>query len=393
MKKLTSPFKRYFIKPLSLAIAIISISFACTSTKEKKEAQAPNDITGNFYLPPLASPGQGAYLKGELIYPLDDKPTPECHASTLVETPSGIVAAFFAGTYEKHPDVGIRVSRLVDGKWTRPVEVVNGVENDTLRYPCWNPVLFQPKEGPLMLFYKVGPDPRTWWGMLITSEDDGKTWSEPVKLGEDEKIGHLLGPVKNKPIQLPDGKIINPTSTEVEKEDGDDLWMVHFEISEDNGKTWRVVGPINDGIEFDAIQPSVLTYPDGRLQILCRTRQDVVSQSWSEDQGETWSPMTATSLPNPNSGTDAVTLKDGRKLLIYNHTTKKGEEPKNRNMLNLAISNDGINWEPVMTLENVPAENGYSYPAIIQAEDGLVHATYTYVRESVKYIVIDPAKL
>tara|TARA_Y100001972_G_C7641603_1_gene322392 strand:- start:364 stop:1545 length:1182 start_codon:yes stop_codon:yes gene_type:complete len=393
MKKLTSPKIRNFAQTLILIVVITLVGFACSSSKGEKETKEANDITGNFYLPPLASPGEGAYLKGELIYPLDDKPTPECHASTLVETPSGIVAAFFAGTYEKHPDVGIRVSRLVDGKWTRPVEVVNGVENDTLRYPCWNPVLFQPKEGPLMLFYKVGPDPRTWWGMLITSEDDGKTWSEPVKLGEDEKIGHLLGPVKNKPIQLPDGKIINPTSTEVEKEDGDDLWMVHFEISEDNGKTWRVVGPINDGIEFDAIQPSVLTYPDGRLQILCRTRQDVVSQSWSEDQGETWSPMTATSLPNPNSGTDAVTLKDGRQLLIYNHTTKKGEEPKNRNMLNLAISNDGINWEPVMTLENVPAENGYSYPAIIQAEDGLVHATYTYVRESVKYIVIDPAKL
>ena len=393
MKKLTSPRIRNFIQTLSLIVFVSLIVFACSSSKSEKGAQEANDITGNFFVPPLASPGEGAYLKGELIYPLDDKPTPECHASTLVETPSGIVAAFFAGTYEKHPDVGIRVSRLVDGKWTRPIEVVNGVENDTLRYPCWNPVLFQPKEGPLMLFYKVGPDPRTWWGMLITSEDDGKTWSEPVKLGEDEKIGHLLGPVKNKPVQLPNGKIINPTSTEVEKEDGDDLWMVHFEISEDNGKTWRVVGPINDGIEFDAIQPSVLTYPDGKLQILCRTRQDVVSQSWSEDQGETWSPMTATSLPNPNSGTDAVTLKDGRQLLIYNHTTKKGEEPKNRNMLNLAISNDGINWEPVMTLENVPAENGYSYPAIIQAEDGLVHATYTYVRESVKYVVIDPEKL
>lgn len=381
----------YFLTALTFTV------FSCKDKAEKttltEAHKSSNDITGNFTLPPLSQPGQDAYLSGELIYPLDNKPTPQCHASTIVETPSGLVNAFFAGTHEKNPDVGIRVSRLVDGKWTWPEEVVNGVQNDTLRYPLWNPVLFQPKEGPLMLFYKEGPDPRTWWGMLITSSDDGKTWSQPQKMGTDEKIGHLLGPVKNKPIQLEDGTIISPSSTEIKLEDGDVDWMVHFEISKDNGKTWEVVGPINDGKEFDAIQPSILTYPDGKMQVLCRTRQNVISQSWSEDQGQTWSKMTATELPNPNSGTDAVTLADKRQLLIYNHTTKEGEEPKGRNMLNLAISDDGINWKPVMTLENKPAKAGYSYPAIIQTLDGLVHITYTYLRQSVKHVVVDPKKL
>ena len=381
----------YFLTALTFMI------FSCKNKTEKtattEELKSGNDITGNFTLPPLSQPGQGAYLSGELIYPLDNKPTPECHASTIVETATGLVSAFFAGTHEKNPDVGIRVSRMVDGKWTWPEEVANGVQNDTLRYPLWNPVLFQPKEGPLLLFYKEGPDPRTWWGMLMTSSDGGITWSKPEKMGTDEKIGHLLGPVKNKPIQLEDGTIISPSSTEIKLEDGDVDWMVHFEISKDNGKTWEVVGPINDGKEFDAIQPSILTYPNGKMQVLCRTRQNVISQSWSEDQGQTWSKMTATELPNPNSGTDAVTLKDNRQLLIYNHTTKEGEEPKGRNMINLAISDDGINWKPVMTLENVPAESGYSYPAIIQTSDGLVHITYTYVRQSVKHVVIDPKQL
>ncbi len=359
---------------------------------ESKVIRTSNDVTGNFYVPPLATPGEGAYLKGELIYPLDNKPTPQCHASTIVETPAGMVAAFFAGTREKDPDVGIRVSRLENGKWTWPEEVANGVQNKDLRYPCWNPVLFQPEDGPLMLFYKVGPDPRTWWGMLMTSADHGKTWSKPVTLGEDKTIGHLLGPVKNKPVQLADGSLLCPSSTEHKDENGDIRWMVHFEITKDMGKTWEVVGPINDGQAFDAIQPSVLFHEGNRLQVLCRTRQDVVSQSWSDDGGRTWSEMTATALPNPDSGTDAVTLQDGRQLLIYNHTTKKGEEPKGRNMLNLAISDDGIEWKPVMTLENKPADAGYSYPAIIQSSDGLVHITYTYVRESVKYVVVDPAK-
>lgn len=369
---------------------------ACASVANGQSANKPekesNDITGNYYLPPLEKVGEGALIHSELIYPLDNKPTPQVHASTVVETPTGLVAAFFAGTHEKNPDVGIRVSRLEDGKWTWPEEVADGIQNDTLRYPCWNPVLFLPKQGPLMLFYKVGPSPTTWWGMLMVSEDDGKSWSIPRKLGENPTIGHLLGPVKNKPVQLDDGTIICPSSIEI-SEDNDVRWMVHFEISKDMGESWDVIGPINDGIAFDAIQPSILKHQDGRLQALCRTRQDVVAESWSEDKGNTWSEVRATSLPNPNSGTDAVTLKDGRHLLIYNHSTKEGEEPKGRNLLNLGVSKDGKNWQPVMTLENEPIRAGYAYPAIIQSSDGLVHITYTYNRESVKYAVIDPEKL
>lgn len=362
------------------------------SVIEQVGNQEANDVTGNFYLPPKAIPGEGGYIHGELIYPLDNRPTPQVHASTIVETPSGMVAAFFAGTREKHPDVGIRVSRLEGDTWTRPEEVANGVESDTLRYPCWNPVLFQPKEGPLLLFYKVGPSPMDWWGMVMSSTDDGKTWSTPQKIGEDPKVGHLLGPIKNKPIQLADGTIINPSS--IELVDGEEVkWMTHFEVSKDNGSTWQVIGPINDGITFDAIQASILQHKDGRLQILCRTRQNVISTSWSSDQGKSWSEMEATSLPNPSSGTDAVTLADGRHLLVYNHSTREGEEPKARNILNLAISTDGIDWQPVMTLENEPNRSGYSYPAIIQSKDGLVHLTYTYDRESVKYVVIDPSSL
>lgn len=354
----------------------------------------PNGVAGHFNLPDKADTTDAAYVSGELLYPLDNKPTPECHASTIVETNSGLVAAFFAGTHENHPDVGIWVSRMEDGKWTWPEEVVDGVQNDTLRYPCWNPVLFQPEGGDLMLFYKVGPSPQTWWGMVITSKDNGNTWSEPRKLGEDPKVGHLLGPVKNKPIQLADGTIINPTSIEYPKNDGEDQdWRVYFEISKDLGNTWEVVGPINDGEEFDAIQPSILTYPDGKMQVICRTRQGVLAESWSEDGGYTWSKMTATTLPNPNSGTDAVTLADGRQLLVYNHSTRQGKEPKDRNILNVALSEDGKDWNPVMTLENEPIEDGYAYPAVIQSSDGLVHITYTYNRRSVKHIVLDPKQL
>ena len=341
-------------------------------------------------IPDLVDLDNASYISSGLIYPLDNKPTAECHASTLVETPDGLVAAWFGGTYERHPDVGIWMAHYEKGQWTKPVEVVNGFQDDSLRYPTWNPVLFYPRGGPLMLFYKVGPNPRDWWGMLMTSDDGGKSWSYPYKLGKDEKVGHLIGPVKNKPIQLEDGTILCPSSSERQVA-GETVWKVHFERTNDLGKTWEVVGPINDGVAFDAIQPSLLSYPDGKMQILCRTRQQVVGQSWSEDGGQTWTELGALSLPNPNAGTDALTLEDGRQLIVYNHTTRKGAFPKGRNMLNVALSKDGISWEPVLTLERQEGE--YSYPAVIQTSDGKVHISYTYRRRSIKHVVLDPGKM
>lgn len=346
-----------------------------------------------YKIPELATKGKQGVVSSELVYGMEQKPTAQCHASTILETKDGLMAAFFAGTREKHQDVGIRVAHLKNGEWSWPVEVVNGFVSDSLKFPAWNPVLFQPKGGPIYLFYKVGPDVDNWWGVYVTSSDEGKTWTKPVTMGKNKVVGDLLGPVKNKAVQLADGTIISPTSVERRGTPNGRDWRIYFEISKDNGKTWRVIPPINDGVEYDAIQPSVLIHKNGDLQILARTIQDVLVTSWSKDKGETWSKLEKTGLPNPNSGTDAVTLKDGRHLLVYNHSTKEGAEPKNRNILNLAISEDGKNWKVVTTLENEPIWAGYSYPAIIQTSDGLVHVTYTYARQNIKHVTIDPSKL
>lgn len=340
-------------------------------------------------IPSVLQPADDAFVSADFIYELEGRPTPQCHASTIVQTPTGLVAAWFGGSHEKNSDVGIWLARHDGRGWSKPTEIVDGSEGETKDYPCWNPVLFQPAEGPLLLFYKVGPSPSTWWGMVVTSSDGGKTWSEPRKLGRDEQLGaenpNLLGPVKNKPIQLKDGAILCPSSSE------HNGWRVHFELTRDLGETWEVIGPINDASRFDAIQPSILRYGDSRMQILCRSQEGQIVTSWSEDGGKTWGPLAATELPNPDSGTDAVTLRDGRQLLVYNHTTRGGEFPSGRQMLNIAISDDGQQWTPVVTLER--AEGEYSYPAVIQASDGKVHITYTWNRQTIKHVVLDPQEL
>jgi len=319
-------------------------------------------------------------IEEEFIF--EKAPFKECHASTIVELNNGeLLASWFGGTNEKHPDVTIWLSRKKSGKWSEPMQVADGIQHDKKRYPCWNPVLFQPTNGPLMLFYKVGPHPSTWWGMLMTSTDNSKTWSEAKRLPED-----IYGPIKNKPLELADGTLLCPSSTE------DKGWRVHFEKTADLGKTWKFIEPINDPKRFEIIQPAIFIHPDGKLQAFFRSRQKCIVESWSEDSGDSWTKPEATELPNPGSGFDGITLRDGRHLLVYNHTTDGSNHiTEGRSKLNVAVSDDGKTWNAAFMLENQPGQ--FSYPAVIQTKDGMVHITYTYKLKKIKHVVIDPAKL
>ncbi len=327
-------------------------------------------------------------LLSEFIY--EQAPFPSCHASTIEQAADGtLITAWFGGPYEKHPDVGIFVSRKVDNRWTAPIEVANGIQTKKIdgtlvRYPTWNPVLFQSKAGPLLLFYKVGPSPQTWWGMLMTSSDHGKSWSVPRRLPEG-----ILGPIKNKPIELPNGELVCPSSTE---HPTTNLWQVHMELTSDLGLTWKRTEPLNDGNEFGAIQPSLLRLGPNELIAVGRTKQHSVFQMQSKDGGLHWSEMKASSLPNPNSGVDAVTLSDARHVIVYNHVSGKPGSWGDRSPLNVAISKDGVSWQAALTLEKSPKEE-FSYPAVIQTSDGLVHVTYTWNCKKIRHVTLDPKKL
>jgi predicted neuraminidase len=339
----------------------------------------------------LAARAPGQEPAGELIFQPGSVPFGSSHASTIVELKGGmLMAAWFGGSGEGNPDVAIWGSRTSAGQpaWSAPVELAREPE-----VPCWNPALFHTRDGRLWLYYKFGPSPSTWTAARKYSDDEGKNWSQAEHLPAG-----LIGPVRAKPLVLPDGTIVSGSSTEAYHS-----WAAWIERSIDNGKTWTRTGPFvppADGIKPGAgderggdpyhsqhtnettgiIQPSVVSLRGNHLRFFARSTASIsrIVVADSFDNGVTWTVPRPIALPNPNSGIDAVTLKDGRVVLVFNNTTT-GRTP-----LNLAVSPNGENFKVFETLEDAPGE--YSYPAVIQGGNGDLYITYTWNRKSIRFV-------
>ena len=211
--------------------------------------------------------------------------------------------------------------------------------------------------------------------MMKASPDGGRTWSEPRRLPDG-----ILGPIKNHPLDLPDGTLLSGSSTE------DNGWRVHFERSSDRGLTWEKTPPINDGRGVGLIQPALVRTGAASVVALMRSTKGRIYTAKSDDAGRTWAPPEPTGLFNPNSGIDATTLRDGRHILVYN------PEERGRGRLSVAISPDAVHWTQVLELENAPGEE-FSYPAVVQAGDGTIHVTYTWKRRRIKHVILDAGEL
>ena len=304
-------------------------------------------------------------LSSEFIY--ETAPFPSCHASTVLETKDGLLAAWFGGTQERNPDVCIYCSRYNGSSWSEPVLVADGIQSESLRYPCWNPVLFRQSNGTIAMFYKVGPSPEEWWGEYKISLDDGATWGNRVKLADG-----MLGPIKNKPLQLPNERVLYPTSKEYSLNN----WKVFIESSEQDFSDWRIQ-TVDNG-EFNAIQPT-LFYLNGKLEMYCRTQEGTIAKATSTDLGKSWSALSGTTLPNNNSGLDGIVLDNGLRLIVCNPITG------DRNRLSVMGSLDGEHWKEMLVLEN-QLSGEFSYPATIRRSDGTMEVTYTYKREKIKHV-------
>lgn len=330
-------------------------------------------------------------MQKELI--MRELPTAFCHASTVLRLADGsLLCCWFGGTHEGEADVGIYISRRIDGVWGAPQLLADGTAAN------WNPVLFAAADGGVLLFYKQGQQIADWQTFVMRSCDGGSTWSEPCELVPGDVSGGR-GPVRNKPIRLTDGRILAGASTER------GLWQAFADISDDDGSAWHKSGQVAiSGLQYadgektaessiavsqqsfygrGVIQPSLWQSADGSVHMLLRSSEGFIYRSDSYDRGQSWCSAYALGLPNNNSGLDLVRTDGGTLYLVCNPVAANWGQ---RSPLSLFKStDDGATWRRLLDLETEQAE--FSYPAIIADGEAII-ITYTYKRQNIACVTL-----
>ena len=324
------------------------------------------------------------------------------HSPTLLELPSGdLLCAWFAGTYEGNTDVCIVCSRLPcgSGKWTEPQLISHDSERSEQ-----NPSLFLAPNGEVWAMYTAqlaraeGKDNMQYTSVVRRqkSTDGGKTWSDYDVMFPRE------GTFCRQPIQiLSNGRWIFGNWICTDSENGLAGDPTVFQISDDEGKTWRMVEmPGSQG----RVHANVIELEEGHLAAFMRSRDaDRIYRSESLDFGETWSVPKPTPLPNNNSSISAVKLCSGRVAIAYNPTCTPCPEPGKaawpglRCPVAVALSEDGGKTFPLIRqmelgegfvgAENSTNNRTYEYPYLMQGRDGRLYLAFAYsTRRSVKWM-------
>ena len=354
-------------------------------------------------------------LQTDLIFPPEHWHN---HASCIVECPNGdLLACWYNGSGERNADdVKVEGARMRKGakEWGPRFTMA-----DTPGFPDTNPCMFIDPRKRLWLVwqtivanqwhtaitkYKIASDyqsdgpPRWEFSDLLllkpgpefaaavnkqsdldeasldtlpaaTRERARAYLAERRKQAADKYANRMGWMTRAHPFVLDEKRLIMPLYS-----DGFNFSLMA--ISDDLGSTWKASTPLVGG---GNVQPSLARRKDGTLVAYMRDNGPPpkrLMKSESKDSGMTWGPVTDTDIPNPGSGAEVLGLRDGRWVLIYNDTER------GRHSLAVSLSDDeGKTWKWTGHLEaHMPGPDvtHASYPSIIEAADGTLHASYTY---------------
>ena len=301
----------------------------------------------------------GEYLREMLFfheYIFDEKQDFEqCFAPSIVQLKNNrFLVAWVAGTNEGSLDTAIWISDRFQADWSGP-RLAAKVNNE----PHWNPVLFRAPDNTVYLYFKVGASTELWSTWVISSNDEGKSWSDPVRL-ENHSDNSPVGPVKNKVLLLRDGTWLAPNSREQSE-----AWDAFVDISVDGGKTWSQSKyvPI-EHCKFNGkgvIQPTLWESQSNYVHMLLRSTNGKVYKSESTNGGRTWSHLKKTLLPNNDSSFDIVKLTDNKLALVLNPVSNSIDI---KSPLTVILSMDnGETWSHNLNIET--KDGDFSSPSII----------------------------
>lgn len=340
------------------------------------------------------------------------------HGSCIVECPDGsLLVCWYRGSGERQADdvavYGAR-RRPGDQRWSEPFLMA-----DTPGFPDTNPCMFIDPRGRLWLWwetiianewhtalakYKIastcsGDGPPKWdfsdtlilkpgpeFAELVarrcdadeqridafpaSERDRARKYLADRRRHATEKYFIRMGwMTRVHPFVLEGQRLIVPLYS-----DGFDFSIMA--ISDDWGATWSASQPL---VSLGGVQPSLVRKKDGTLVALMRDNGPPpkrVLKSESKDRGQTWSPVVDLDVPNSGTGLEVIGLASGNWALI-NNDTEQG-----RHRLSVSLSDDeGANWKWNRVLEfdpPGPEATTASYPSIIQAKDGTLHASYSF---------------
>lgn len=302
-----------------------------------------------------------------------DPDVPKVHAAGIAQAPNGdMLTVYYGGEREGALDQALYMSRLAVGKktWSAPEVVFDEPEKAD-----GNPVLWS--DGNRLYLFFVTIEGHGWEQSpirLITSDDSGKTWSDPTVIRAD--WGWMTG---TNPIRMSNGEVLLPIYDEAGSSSG-------FYVFSQDMSTWKAYPEDHASwirTPGGSIQPTVVEVEPGHLVAYMRTGDGAIYKSESTDFARTWSAPVAEPIGNPNSRIAALKLNDGKLVLAYNPWVE------HRSPLRLSLSPDkGRTWENSVDVE---AQSGpqFTYPVMTQSGDGFIHMVYSYNRNNIRHVVFN----
>lgn len=343
----------------------------------------------------LLSPMKASY---RAAYPIHRQGEVDCHTTRIpgiARTNKGTLLAVYDLRYnssrdlQEHMDIGL--SRSTDGgqTWEKPQPIMDMGEfggTSQKENGCSDPnILVDPASGRIFVtavWTHGKPGTHQWRGkgsepgfgihqssqfMMVTSDDDGESWSAPRNLTKELKKEewHLFAPAPGNGIAMKDGTLVMPT----QGRDAKGLPFSSITYSKDGGKTWAV----SEAARQNTTECAVVELADGRLMLNMRDNRNRSDKSETNgravavtsDFGKTWEKHSSDhgALPEPTCMASLIGKGD---LLLFSNPRNKSQ----RSHMTVQMSRDqGVSWlEKDRILLDEGRGRGYSSLVVIDEE-------------------------